>query len=374
MATVDRTGITPRDLSGYVTLLGERFRTAFGQDLSLDPETPQGQIIGIMALSLAEEDEGLVAIANSVDPRRAVGVAQEGIGALLDIGKKGSSKSTVTATLGGLAGTAIPAGSRTATTEGKEFITDADATIPTGSTTVDVAMTAAQAGPVPADAGTLTRVVSLVSGWDTITNAAGAVLGALEETDEAYRARQRQLIGKTSLTQAVSLRAAIIEAGATRAIVHENDTTATVTTQGLDISANSIMCIVLGGVNADIAEAIGNTKGLGVGTSGSTLVSGIRFQRVTETPIIVNVTLDTDSTFLSDGLATIRDGLAAAATQWGIGATVVVSRLYTPINVVSGHTVTALTVTLANGSSLPGTPDLDVLYTLTRANVAITIA
>ena len=85
MARVTPQGIEPTTLAGYVAALEARFRSALGEDLDLAPETPQGQLIGVLAVTLAEVDEALVAVANGASRDRALGVQLDDLGSLLGI-------------------------------------------------------------------------------------------------------------------------------------------------------------------------------------------------------------------------------------------------------------------------------------------------
>ena len=85
MAQVTAQGIEPTTLQGYIDALQDAFRTALGQDLDLAPETPQSQLIGTLALTLAEVDEALVAVANGMSRNRAIGVQLDDLGSLLGI-------------------------------------------------------------------------------------------------------------------------------------------------------------------------------------------------------------------------------------------------------------------------------------------------
>ena len=63
MATVDESGITPTTLSEYVVILNQLFKDAFGEDLIVEPETPQGQLINLLAFRFARIDETIVKVA-----------------------------------------------------------------------------------------------------------------------------------------------------------------------------------------------------------------------------------------------------------------------------------------------------------------------
>ena len=85
MARVTAEGIEPTTLQGYIDALEAAFRTALGADLDLAPETPQSQLIGVLALTLAEADEALVAVGNGMARSRALGAQLDDLGSLLGI-------------------------------------------------------------------------------------------------------------------------------------------------------------------------------------------------------------------------------------------------------------------------------------------------
>ena len=85
MARVTAQGIEPTTLQGYIDALEAAFRSALGQDLDLAPETPGGQLVGTLALTLTEADEALVAVGNGMSRSRALGVQLDDLGSLLGI-------------------------------------------------------------------------------------------------------------------------------------------------------------------------------------------------------------------------------------------------------------------------------------------------
>ena len=85
MARVTAQGIEPTTLQGYIDALEAAFRSALGQDIDLAPETPAGQLVGTLALTLTEVDEALVAVGNGMSRSRALGVQLDDLGSLLGI-------------------------------------------------------------------------------------------------------------------------------------------------------------------------------------------------------------------------------------------------------------------------------------------------
>ena len=85
MARMTAQGIEPTTLQGYIDALEAAFRSALGQDIDLAPETPAGQLVGTLALTLTEADEALVAVGNGMSRSRALGVQLDDLGSLLGI-------------------------------------------------------------------------------------------------------------------------------------------------------------------------------------------------------------------------------------------------------------------------------------------------
>ena len=373
MAILDRTGITPRDIAGYRAIFQERYRNAFGQDLAFDEETPQAQQIGIFALALAEVDEIVVADANGVSISKGIGFQLDESGELIGVMRRGATRSLVTVSLTGVAGTVIPARSRVRTAAGAEFRTRIAVTLTGAGDTVQ--MESEAFGPIPAPAGTLTQIVTVIAGWTAVTNAEAAALGRLRETDVNYRGRYQSFTARLAAGFPAAIRARILDVeGVIRAIVHDNDTDADVDEQGLTIPAHGILAIVQGGSDVDVAEAIRLSK-TGAATGGSTTEGGISFERVSLVPVALTLASRIRSDFPADGINLIKAAIEEyAEANWEVGQTIDIRALNGPIYSVPGHVLTmdpAATIVMGGGM-LPATPNLNVLYTLDADDITVT--
>ena len=311
MARVTPEGIEPTSLQSYLDALGRAFRIALGEDLDLAPETPQGQIVGVLALTLTQVDEALVAVSNGQSVSRSQGVQLDDLGSLLGIERLlGGTRSTVTVTLAGQGGVSIPARSRARTTAGDMFELIQKVTLP-GSGSASAAMRSVEEGPVPAAAGALTQIVNLVTGWESVTNPAAAVLGRGIESDAEYRARYGRVVARNARGSTEAILAAVLEVeGVTDAVLRENARGTAVTVQGKSIGAHSICIVMDGGTDADVAAAMARSKSAGTGTSGDTSIDvahpggwtvPIAFSRVSAVPIRIKMVLTLESNFPSDG-------------------------------------------------------------------------
>ena len=262
---VDATGAAGASLAQTVEGLNERQKTAFGGDLAATPQTPQAQWSGIAGLGLTEVGEAGARAAvygSSVD--HATGVHLDAIGSVADVRRTLATRSRVVATLTGVGGVTVPAGSRAKTTDGAEFATVAAVTLLT--TGVNVVMAAVVEGPVEAASGTLTRIATGVVGWESVTNGADAVLGRARQTDDEFRRLYRVRTAHSSVAPLEGLRAAIVEAAASRVVIRDNPANTPAVSQRWTLPPHSILAIVEDGIDGDIHRAIENHRGMGAAT------------------------------------------------------------------------------------------------------------
>ena len=359
MATVNAQGITPTSLAQYIADLGAAFQSALGSDLDLATETPQGQLIANLSLIMAQADEGVVAVGNGYSVARAQGIAQDDLVGLLGVERREATRSMVTATIAGVAGTGIPQYAQARTTAGDVFRATTAATISTGGS-VDVDFEAVETGPVPAAAGALTEIVTNIVGWETITNAAAAAsLGRDVETATVLWGRYSRHVGRNARTSTQALEAQLLEtAGVTDALVRENATGMSETEQGQVIPTRAIFSAVDGGANAAVGRTIADYKPGGSPTAGASSVTVdvlnadgqqvstivINFRRVADLPITLAAPITVGSGFPADGLERISDGLVAYIADYHIGDPLDSTRLLAPILAVPGHQLGTLTI------------------------------
>ena len=166
---------------------------------------------------------------------------------LVGVDRDQATPSQVPLTLGGVVGTTIPDGSLA---EGggegdtARWVISSTVVIGAGGT-VDVVAVAEEAGATIALAGAIDRRVTIISGWDTVTNAVDATVGMDREDDaelKQKRALSLQILGARSRgsISANLLALDFIEAAA----VAENDDSATQTVEGIVMEPNSMAVVV----------------------------------------------------------------------------------------------------------------------------------
>lgn len=205
------------------------------------------------------------------------------------------------------------------------------------------------AGPVNAEANTLTLIRTPQLGWDSVTNPIAASPGRSLETDEQLRLRFRETKFERASNILEALYSALINLeGVEEVRIYENDTDAT---NEFGVPPHSFMPIVLGGISSEIASSIWENKPMGIRSFGDTVVNifdsqgfshAIGFNRPDPVPIYITINLTTDSNFPATGPDNIKSALVAYFANLGIGDDVIYSRLYTPINLTPGHQIDSM--------------------------------
>lgn len=300
---ITSTGVIVPDTSVIRDEVVSEWRAAFGQDLVVTSETPQGVMVTIDV----ESRDGMVRnnaeLANQINPDIAGGVFLDAIWALTRGRRRSATRSVLSGVeFRGIPGTIIPSRSvAVVETTGARFLTSIDLVIgPSGLVTGQ--MVAEDTGPIAAPSGTLTQVASSVLGWEQVSNPTSAVLGADRETDVASRKRRRN----TLALQSISLPEAVISRvygvdGVRSMSFRENITDTTQTIDGIVLLPHSIWACVDGGEETEVATALLASKTGGSNWNGDVLVSliepsskqpyAVRFDRPQELSRIVRITV-----------------------------------------------------------------------------------
>ena len=173
------------------------------------------------------------------------------------------------------------------------------------------------AGLISAAAGTLSRINTMVAGWDTAVNAAAAVVGQNAETQGAFEARRYASVGLNSRGTIAAVYARVANCvNVVSCIVRENKTNEPIEIDGYFIKAHSVYVAVIGGKDEDIAEAIYKSCSAGCDYNGNTTVSvtdsytgaveNVTFYRPPEYDLYVKVTLQGKDSLPDEYEATVK--------------------------------------------------------------------
>lgn len=316
------TGVIVPDTAETLEQVRSEFRTAFGTDLDLSAETPQGVLVTAETQARDTVIRNNADLANQINPNLAGGVFLDAIWQLTGGQRFGALPSVIrNAILTGTPGTLIPAGSRAAVSSSDQQFQLIGAVVLDNSGSGVGVFQSVNNGAIAAAIGALDQIVTGVLGWETVSNPYPAELGALQESDIASRVRRRL----TLALQGVALPEAIVSGvyslpGVRSALFRENFTNVAVTIEDVVLSPHSVYLCVDGGIDNDIALMLLRKKSLGAGMNGNTTimttepVSGqvypVQFSRPDAVPIFARVTVRGGSAF-SDVPALVREAILA---------------------------------------------------------------
>ena len=283
---INASGLQTKTLTEIKDEIIAGLKIAYGDDINVASDSPDGQAITIFALTVRDSLDALTQVYNSFDPDLAIGRTLDERCALNGIQRlAGTHTETSVAvetnkaiTLVGLAGAdplTPPANIFTVSdTQGNYFYLKATQVIvETTTITHDFMFVAKNIGAIETSPATLTRIVSVILGVKSVTNSTvmNTTLGLNEETDAALRIRRQKSVSLASQGYLASLKAAIQNISAvTYSEVYENYSN---TTDTDGIPPHSIWVIVEGGLDADIGYAIYTKRNAGCGMKGSVLVN-----------------------------------------------------------------------------------------------------
>lgn len=342
-ATVTAEGISAPDYQTVLDTITGYFQQIYGSDSYLDPDSKDGQMVALVALAIHDANNTAITVYRSFSPSTALNDALTSNVKINGISRRAATNSTVDELLVGEPGTIITNGS-VKDTNGIIWNFPAQVVIGIDGTAIATA-TCGTPGAVAASAGSVNKINTPTRGWVSATNPLAATVGVARETNAELRVRQSQSVALPSVTpfEAVDGAIANIE-GVTRHKLYENDQD---TPDANGLPPHSIAAIVEGGDATVIANTLRGVKGQGSTPFGSTVIivpdkygspHPVGFSRPVDVPVFVKITISPLTGYTSQVGDEIKAAVAAYINSLAIGASVLLSRIYSPANlgVVSG--------------------------------------
>jgi len=348
------TGFNPKLIADILSDIETRQKADWGSQINVGGESALGQNNATFGASVAEAWEVLLAVYRSLYPDSATGEALDNVAAITGVTRLPATKSDVTLTCSGTTGTVLLTGrviSVDAT--GDRFVSIEDATIGGGGS-IDVAFESEEYGPIPLTTGQALTIETPVAGWSTATAGTDAELGDNLETDAELRLRRAELLSVAGVATIEAIRADILAVDdVVSAYVFENVSNVT---DGRNLPPKSIEVLVQkasgagASFDADVAEAIFETKAAGIETYGhapndvtETVTDSmgythtINFTLADEVRTYARADITYDAaTYPVDGDDQIKAALAALADGLELGQTMVYERFQAEVFAVSG--------------------------------------
>lgn len=371
----------------------------------LDPSSPDGLKAAHDAEIFAALDQALQRAYNSKDPEKARGIELDIIAAISGVKRSQGTRSDVIIRFSGNVGATVLAGAIVESIEtGERWVTEQAYTIlPIGY--VDAQAFASRVGPTVAEASTLTKIVTVMSGITSCTNPAPANLGLDPQSDASLRIERRAAVGKPSNNQLDSMYSALIETQDVRRVaVYNNPTGSSSVDPDLNpygLPAHSIAVIVDGGLDEDVAMSmyLKLNPGTGMAQPGQPVdvpvtspirpsnIQTIKFSRPIAVPISLvvevvgndmpeDVAEQIKSAVMDYAVGSLIDpAVGFRSTGFNIGDDVPYSSIFTPVNKIVGQFGQSyVQQIILNGGSVNVPVNYNQLSQWSEANITVNVS
>lgn len=380
------TGIEIQTYQEIYDELATGYRSIYGNDINLEPNSPDGQRVAIEAQARLDLQSFALFLYTMLDPDTASGLSLNRVIKYAGITRRPSTRSQVDINVTTDRALTLP-GDYTIEDDLGQLWTTTEEVIIGSATTESVTFFAVDFGAVEADSATITQPVTVVLGVTGVTNPLAATVGIDEETDEELRIRRNKSLETPTSSSAGRMFTALGSvANVTDVVVYENDSAST---DADGIPAHSLWVIIEGGTEADIVETMAKNKTGGCGLLGDeegqyieeltrpdgsifTIIHTMFFDRPTE--IAVDVRLNVEKKAAASVIDEDLIKQKLAERTFAIGENIVVNDLYA--NVLEGGTgfiPTALEVDIGAGWVDDwAEAGLDEKFTIDVADITIT--
>ncbi len=255
--------------------LAGKFQDAFrtnenDPDLNVDPASPMGQVVDLVTAEVEAKNAEVAFLANQYNPAVATGSFLDALANLYGLKRKLSEPTVVSCICTGLKGTTIPYGAVVQDTQGNQLrhTVAGGVTIPSNGV-IDTTFATVEHGAIEIGAGTVTKIVTVVAGWDTVTNASAGVTGRDVEPDGELLNRMKQSYAINANGTVANMQANLAALdGVLDCVVLENYTNEPQVQYGITLTAHSVAVCIVGGDDEAIAKTIFERKSAGCGTVG----------------------------------------------------------------------------------------------------------
>ena len=260
MAGVTEQGFTVKSAAEITADLDAKFVGTFGSQFDTSAESPDGQLIGVVAKLLEDVWQQAEGAYNAYSPSNAYGVGLDKVAEINGITRITNLPTSVAITFSGTAGAVVPAGYIVKTVDGLEFATVAVAVIP-----AIVTAKCTTQGAIRILANEVHVLTTAIAGLTGATNLEPGITGIVREADPAFRARRENSTISRGTSSIDAIYEGVKSLNLPYIAIIENTTSATVD----GVPANSFLVVVEGGTPAEVSQVIYDNKPQGITSYGS---------------------------------------------------------------------------------------------------------
>lgn len=383
-------GLVTQSLEEIVQDLTQKWQSIYGADINVEQNSPDGQLINILAQEKKDLLDLITSIYNNLDPDRVIGIPQQILYKWNGLFIKAYTYSyvyidvnvTSPVNLQGLddnIDNADGTGYTVTDTAGNRWILANSQSLQTGSYTLN--FRAAQLGAIEALPNTINVMETIVTGVANVNNpAANYITGNQGESSSAFRLRRAQSMATPSQGFDESLQSQLNGLDTvTQVKVYDNRKN----TEVNGIPAHTVWVVVQGGQPDEIGRVIYNNVPPGIPMKGTQSVvipkqngdiQTVYYDIPSAVPLYIRMTIKNFGTTPLD-TDYIKEQLAQST--YNIGETATSAQISTDVGDIIGDTGTPYNITISTDNTdwvEYATPTgLDEYFTISTANINITV-
>lgn len=374
----------------FVERLSQRSKEQLGEDIDVSETSVYGKFIRIIAYDLAAEYETLENVYYARFPNTASGVSLDRLCVFAGITRNPATYARHNIKVTGTADTTVLMGGLIVGNEDNiTFYNENDFTIGSDGT-ANIIVAAVDSG-TGGNVDNIDTIVNPVTGIASIEYVGLEEAGEDIESDYDLRKRFSVAVSGAGACNEDAIRGYIARISGIESVVIVTNDTNEADSDGRP--AHSFEVYIYGGEGQEqeVADAIFLKKPLGVKAitteTGSNAITktvtdkggfshSISFSRVTEVAIDINVSIKTNSAYMTSGAAAIKNNLVEYVSGIGVGGSVVTSAMYSHVFEVTGVTE-VVSITQAKSGQTASTAtincDMNEVPITTATNITVTV-
>lgn len=383
-------GLVTQSLDEIIQDLTQKWQSIYGADINVEQNSPDGQLINILAQEKKDLLDLITSIYNNLDPDRVIGIPQQILYKWNGLFIKAYTYSyvyidvniTSPVNLQGLddnIDNADGTGYTVTDTAGNRWILANSQSLQAGTFTLN--FRAAQLGAIEALPNTINVMETIVAGVASVNNpAANYITGNQGESSSAFRLRRAQSMATPSQGFDEALQSQLNGLDTvTQVKVYDNRKD----TEVNGIPAHTVWVVVQGGQPDEIGRVIYNNVPPGIPMKGSQSVvipkqngdiQTVYYDIPSAVPLYIRMTIKNFGT-TPLGTDYIKEQLAQST--YNIGETATSAQISTDVGDIIGDTGTPYNITISTDNTdwvEYATPTgLDEYFTISTANINITV-
>ena len=354
----------------------------------VDLNSDLGESFGVYKMG---KDAEILKLANSFNPAGATGLFQDALGKVYFLERKIEQPTMVTVECRGLQGTVIPYGAIVQDEQGHTFYNKVIGATIGEDGTCECLFRCSVYGTIVVDAGAVNKIITVIPGWDSVTNKSPGLTGREQETQSEFEARRAASVAKNAHGLAEAVEGTVNNlAGVVACKIEQNRTNDPVTKKGVSIPSHSVYLSVYGGDQLEIGKVMHEKLDAGCGTAGNTKVEFLDevnsteqiyyYQTPTAEAVKVKVILDGEGSPTEEAAAEIKgiilanfNGEYSDYPRVKMGDTVYASRFYKHIIDAGHETLRSVTIAYPKNGDLKSEVEipLDKMPVLSAADIEI---